>query len=357
MTGEFNRGGQISAKHPLSTSGRSMCRSVSITALLLSLIGMLSISGCTGATSATKSSGQQTQNSAAPATISMAPSSITFGSVAVGGTVSQSVSLSNSGGSDLTITQVSTAASGVTITGESFPMTIPAGSQSNFNVVFSPKAAGAVSGTVSVVSSVSTSPGSVAIAGTGVAATTLLNASTSSLSFGNVSAGTSSTLGVTLSNAGNSNVTISSVSLTGTSVTTSGVGAGLILAPGQSATLNVVYSPLAAGNLTGSVTVASNATNSPDSIALSGTGVKTASHSVSLSWAASTSVVASYNVYRAGASTGPYVKQNSSAVAAIQYTDSTVQAGQTYYYEVTSVTSGGVESTGSANISATIPTT
>ncbi len=49
------------------------------------------------------------------------------------------------------------------------------------------------------------------------------------------------------------------------------------------------------------------------------------SHSVTLMWAASTSTVAGYNVYRSGVASGPFVQQNSSIVAAIQYEDSTVQ--------------------------------
>ena len=63
--------------------------------------------------------------------------------------------------------------------------------------------------------------------------------------------------------------------------------------------------PAAAGSVTGSVSVASNATNSPDSIALSGTGVATVNHSVALSWTPSTSTVIGYNTYSSSISGGP----------------------------------------------------
>ena len=170
-----------------------------------------------------------------------------------------------------------------------------------------------------------------------------------------MSIGGSSVLGVSLTNAGNSNVTISSVSISSARFTSSGVSAGLTLAPGQNATLNVTFSPSAAGNLTGSITVASSATNSPAIISLSGSGVQAVQHSVGLTWTASTSSVAGYNVYRSTVSGGPYTKLNSSPVALTSYTDSTVQAGQTYYYTLTSVASGGAESADSTQVSATIP--
>ncbi len=187
------------------------------------------------------------------------------------------------------------------------------------------------------------------------AATFVLNANPTSLSFGNVTTGTSSALPVTLTNAGNSNVTISNVTISGAGFTASGVSAGQILAPSQTATLNVTFAPSSTGTVNGSVSVASNATNSPAVISFSGTGVQPVSHSVALSWTASTSTVTGYNVYRGSVSGGPYTKQNSALIAAINYTDSTVQSGQTYYYVVTSVDSSGMESTYSNQVSATIP--
>ena len=324
---------------------------------LILLAGTASISGCTGVTGAQKTSTQQTQNSSSPAAISVSPASIAFGSVAMNGTVSQSITITNGGGSSLTVMQATAPAGGFTASGASFPVTIAPGQQSNLNIAFSPKTAGAFSGNVSVLSDVSSTPSTVSVTGTGVAATTLLNANVNNLNFGNVNSGASSTLPVTLSNAGNSNVTISSVTPAGAKLTTSGVSAGLILAPGQSATLDVTFSPVAAGSLSGSVTVASNATNSPEIISISGTGVVQAvPHSVSLTWVASSSTVAGYNVYRSPNSGGPYTMQNSTTVAALEYTDSTVQSGQIYYYVVTSVTSAGIESSDSNQVSAVIPT-
>jgi hypothetical protein len=187
------------------------------------------------------------------------------------------------------------------------------------------------------------------------ASTAILNASTASLNFSSVNIGSKSSLPVTFTNNGNSNVTVSNVSLSGAGYTVSGVQTGSILTPGQAATMSVTFAPATAGSLPGSVTVTSNASNSPATVTLSGTGVQAAPHSVSLTWTASTSTVTGYNVYRATVSGGPYTKMNSSVIAATSYVDSAVTAGQTYYYVVTSVDSGGVESANSVEVSALVP--
>jgi len=187
------------------------------------------------------------------------------------------------------------------------------------------------------------------------ASTLLLNSSSSSLNFGNVNVSSSGNQTVTLTNAGNSSVTISNVTVSGAGFNAAGISSGLILAPGQAATLTATFAPSGAGSVTGSVSVASNATNSPDTISLSGTGVAVANHSVALSWSPSTSSVVGYNTYSSTQSGGPYTKLTGTPVAANSYTDTAVQAGQTYYFVVTSVDSSNMESAYSAEVSALVP--
>jgi hypothetical protein len=187
------------------------------------------------------------------------------------------------------------------------------------------------------------------------AGTLVLDSSSSVLNFGNVNVSASANQTLTLTNAGNSNVTISNVSVIGAGFNASGVPTGLILNPGQTETLTATFSPSGAGSATGSVSVASNASNSPDAIALSGTGVAVGNHSVALSWIASTSTVMGYNTYSSTTSGGPYSKLTAAPNAGTSYTDSTVQAALTYYYVVTAVDSAGTESVDSTQISATIP--
>jgi hypothetical protein len=87
------------------------------------------------------------------------------------------------------------------------------------------------------------------------------------------------------------------------------------------------------------------------------TGTTTSPHSVTLSWMASTSSgVVGYNVYRGSVMSGPYTKVTSSLVASLDYTDSTVLAGQTYYYVATAVDGSGNESTYSVDVKAVVPT-
>ena len=187
------------------------------------------------------------------------------------------------------------------------------------------------------------------------AATLVLNASSTALNFGNVNVSSSSSQNVTLTNAGTSNVTISSVSISGAGFNASGVSTGLILSPGQTATLTATFSPSTSGGMTGSVAVASNASNSPDNVSISGSGVSVVNHAVALTWTASTSTVKGYNTYSGTTSGGPYTKLTTVPNATTGYTDTTVQSGKTYYYVVTAVDSSNTESVYSSQITAVVP--
>ncbi len=266
------------------------------------------------------------------------------------------MTVTNSGTSSLTVTKASASAAGVTVSGIALPLTIAAGGQSTFDVIFTPKTAGALSGSVSVMTDASTAPNTVSLSGTGMAATALLTTTSSSLNFGTITIGKSDALSVTLTNAGNRKHYGVQSDGRRNRLFRSGVSAGLILAPGQSATLDGTFTPGTTGSLAGSVTIASNASNSPMTISLAGAGTTTASHSVAINWTPSSSAVAGYNVYRSQVSGGPYSKLDSTVVSANSYVDATVQAGQTYYYVVTSVTSGGTQSADSTQALATVPT-
>jgi hypothetical protein len=186
------------------------------------------------------------------------------------------------------------------------------------------------------------------------APTSTLNSSSTSLSFGTVTVLNSTTQNVTLTNKGTATVTISNVTVTGAGFNASG-GSGVILSAGQSATVTATFDPSAAGTASGSLTVTSNATNSPNVISLSGTGQAPVSYSASLNWGAGSSGVTGYNVYSSIASGGPYGKLTGSPVSSTNFKDGNVQHGQTYYYVVTSVNAQNMESAYSAQVSAVIP--
>jgi putative cofactor-binding repeat protein len=231
------------------------------------------------------------------------------------------------------------AISGATLPTYTTPATAATDDGTIFTVTVS-NTAGSVSSSPATLS-INTSPGQI-------------TPSTTVLAFGPVAVGTSSTASTTLTNTSNFYVTISGTTVSGPGLSAGGVPSGTILAAGEVATLNVVFAPSGSGVVTGSVSIDSNAAGSPLAIPVSGTGV-TASHEVNVTWSASTSTVFGYNVYRATNQFGYYTKLNSTPIAATQYTDLNVQAGQTYFYWVTSVDANTAESTLSNSAIVTVP--
>jgi hypothetical protein len=310
----------------------------------------------TAAGTVTSAAATLTVNASPVAGIQVSSSSINFGNDVVGSNSSQALIITNTGTATLTITHLTETGSAFSVSGFSLPLNVSAGQQTTILVTFRPSTVGAASGNISIVSNAPASPTSVGLSGTGIAATLTLGIRPTSLSFGNVTTGTSSaSQNVTITNTGNSNVTISQITLSGSGYSMTGGSAPVTLSPSQSLTLVVQFSPRAAGSVNGSISIVNNASGSPASVSLSGTGVAPVQHSVVLSWNASTSTVAGYNVYRRAVSGDPYTKINSSLVAALNYTDSTVQSGTTYFYVTTAVDSSGSESVYSNEVSATVP--
>ena len=99
-----------------------------------------------------------------------------------------------------------------------------------------------------------------------------LSASATSLSFGNVVAGSTSPQTLTLSNTGAAAVTISQATVTGAGFSVVGGMTSVAIAAGQNHAFQVQFAPTAAGSVSGGISIASDATNSPLVISLSGTG-------------------------------------------------------------------------------------
>lgn len=284
--------------------------------------------------------------------LSASPSSVNFGNVGVGTTGTQSITLTNSGTGSVTVTQATVTGTGFSSSGLTLPLTVAGGQSANFNALFSPATTGSASGNISLASNASNSPTSIALSGTAV--TLQLSAVPSSVSFGNVVLGSSSSQTVVVTNTGTAAVTISQLNVTGAGFSASGFALPLTLAAGANASLSAVFSPTSTGTASGTIGIVSNATGSPTNVSLSGSGVN--SHSVSLSWTASNSSnISGYNVYRGSMSGGPYTQLNLSLVASTTYTDTTVLAGQTYYYVTTAVNSSNQESGNSNEAQAAIP--
>jgi len=173
----------------------------------------------------------------------------------------------------------------------------------------------------------------------------------SSLSFGNVAVGKSQSKNGTLQ-AGLKDVVVSTASWNGQGYSLSGITFPTTVRAGSSISFAVTFDPQTTGSADGQISFLSDASNSPALVTLSGSGTQT--HSVSLSWGASTSTVTGYNIYRSQ-SGGQYTKLNPSLITGLTFNDTAVQSGVTYSYAATSVGSNSLES-GYSNIAiASIP--
>jgi fibronectin type 3 domain-containing protein len=113
--------------------------------------------------------------------------------------------------------------------------------------------------------------------------------------------------------------------------------------------LAIVFSGCAKGDLAGT-----NASPSPTPSPTP----QPSSHSVQVLWdASSSSNLQGYKVYRGQVSGGPYNSVSGVlGTSVLQFSDSTVAGGQTYFYVVTSVDVNGLESPQSSEVSVSVPT-
>ena len=252
------------------------------------------------------------------------------------------------GSSSPTVSSVSPNSGGtaggtvVTITGSNFASgaTVSFGGSSATNVSF-------VSSSKLTATTPAHAAGSVAVAITNPAGGNAALAG--GFTFGTVTFSVNSISPISGPAAGGTTVTISGSDFqTGVSVNFGGLGATSVSLV-NSSTL-VAVTPV---HSSGSVTV--TVTNGSGTSATLPSGFMF--HSVDLLWnAPSTSpvTVAGYNVYRGNASTGPFGLLNgSSPLATTSFVDATVEGGRTYYYEVKSVDTSGVESPPAGPVPAT----
>jgi hypothetical protein len=289
--------------------------------------------------------------------LQVTPSNINFTSAVVGVQTSQTLKLTNDGGSALTVTGVVASGTGLSISGFSGSTLLSPGTSSNLTVLLTPKAAGAFTGSVAIMTNTASVGASLPVTANATSASKSLTVGPASLSFGTVAAGKSASRNLTITNTGNQAVTVTGVSLSGSGFSMTGWSSPVTLDSTQSLTLDVMFDSTATGSHTGALTVASTAAAS-QTVPLSGTvaAEAPAKHSVGLSWDASTSAsIAGYNVYRGGSQSGPFTRLNGSLVSGLSYTDGTVVGGDTYFYVTTAVDSHGDESPYSNTAKAVIP--
>jgi hypothetical protein len=158
--------------------------------------------------------------------------------------------------------------------------TLAAGAFCTISVTFTPTAEGSRSASLSIADNASGSPQTVALSGSGTTVSgPVVSLSTTSLSFGNQQVNTSSAVRtVTLKNSGDAVLIIHGIGLSGPN---SGdfrqqnncPKSPNTLAAGASCTISVTFTPTAEGSRSASLSIADNASGSPQSVVLSGTGV------------------------------------------------------------------------------------
>lgn len=291
-------------------------------------------------------------------TLAATPASIGFGNVAVGSDTTQTIRLENIGTSEVKISSITPSVSGVVVSGVTLPVGLAPGTSATVTAAYKPAGAGSISGKITVTSNAVGSPTIIDLSATAATAKVQLTPSATSLSFGYVTVGSSGTNQLTVRSTGNTNASISNVTISGSGFGLGASAAGVILDPSQAQTYTVNFDPKATGSLTGTLTIASNAANSPMKIALFGTGVAAAAagkHKVALTWEPSSSTVTGYFVYRSSKPSGPYAQLNSAPEANPSYSDGAVSDGHVYYYYVTAVDSSNIQSADSNEVSVTIP--
>jgi hypothetical protein len=140
---------------------------------------------------------------AATRTLNISPTSLSFGNITTGtSSAPQTVTITNTGNSNVTISQISVSGAGYSITGGGAPVTLSPSQTLTLTASFSPTVIGSVNGSISIVSNANGSPASVSLSGTGVApvqhsVALTWNASTSTVSGYNVYRSTVSGSGYT----------------------------------------------------------------------------------------------------------------------------------------------------------------
>jgi hypothetical protein len=203
-----------------------------------------------------------------PTTSVLTGSPAAIGDVAVGDTGTGTLTVTAT--KDLTVTAVA-AASPFAATPPSLPYYLPSGSSVAIPVSFTPGAAGAASGTVTVTTNV----GTVSFSATGKGTKPGLGASPPNLVFNDQPAGLARTQNIQVTNTGTSAETITGTSTPAAPFTVTGLPAlGAQIPPGGSFIASVTYAPTGTGTDSSSISVTSGSDASRTlTIPLNGTAI------------------------------------------------------------------------------------
>jgi hypothetical protein len=227
------------------------------------------LSSCSGTVSAGNSGSPGTSGQPA---ISLSANSLTFGNQTVGTQSSaQTVTITNV--STVMVNFTSIVSSGDFAETNTCATSLNVGANCTISVTFTPTTTGSLSGSVTITDNATGSPQSISLSGTGTSASQpAISLSTNSLIFGNQTVGAQSNPQVvTVTNTSTVMVNFTSIAASGDFAETNTCAASLNA--GAKCTISVTFTPETTGSLSGSVSITDNATGSPQSVSLSGTGV------------------------------------------------------------------------------------
>jgi hypothetical protein len=206
-----------------------------------------------------------------------APTSLDWGTMAVGSSETLTVGVTNTGTSTETFTGVAGpsspfAASGLPNVGD----TLAAGVSDTISVTYTPTVAESDSSSIVLTSD----QGSVTIPLTGIAINSdpQVTISPTSLSFGNVAVGQSATQTFTVSNTGNINLTVTKAAPpTAPFGAVNPIPEGQQLAPGESYTVSATFAPTGVANYSGTYEITTDTGQGAMDITMTGSGVRSTS--------------------------------------------------------------------------------
>jgi hypothetical protein len=209
--------------------------------------------------------------SANPSTLSLAPTSLDFGTVLVGSTATLPLQVTNTGTTAVLFNALTTT--GDYTADGSCPSSgnpLPAATSCTIQVTFAPTASGTRPGTLALATSASALPLTIPLTGTG--AQSHLQVTPSTLNFGSIALGASANLTLTLANTGTAPLSNLTLGISGDYALT--VPCALTtLAPGASCSATITFVPTSIGPRNSALTITSSDSTSPLTIPLTGAGV------------------------------------------------------------------------------------
>jgi len=204
---------------------------------------------------------------------SLSASTLHFGNIPVGNNSSQTLTITNSGNTNLGIKLITSDNTVFTVFNDNCShQAVAPGNSCTLDIHFTPAMQGAVNGHILIPSNASTSLDKVGVSGIGDVASTFL--STAHLSFGNQIINTSSTSqAVTITNSGVAPLTITSLTSNSGEFVISNNNCVGIINIGNQCTFDVTFTPTHIHGRSSTISLISSAASSPDSIALDGNGV------------------------------------------------------------------------------------